>query len=72
MDAGSGELHDGYWEFHNAKVVTPGFETLPASTYLLATGLDRREVAQAFVAPETVSFWKLPGLAEQTAKAGLI
>jgi lipopolysaccharide export system permease protein len=71
VDAGSGELHDGYWEFHDAKVVAPGFETLPASTYLLATNLDRREVAQAFVAPETVSFWKLPGLAEQTAKAGL-
>ena len=71
MDAASGELHDGYWELHDAKVVTPGFETLPASTYLLATSLDRREVAQAFVAPETVSFWSLPGLAEQTAKAGL-
>ena len=71
VEAASGELHDGYWEFHDAKVVTPGFETLPASTYLLATTLDRREVAQAFVAPETVSFWKLPALAAQTAQAGL-
>ena len=41
VEAASGELHDGYWEFHDAKVVTPGFETLPASTYLLATTLDR-------------------------------
>ena len=49
----------------------PGFETLPASTYLLATSLNRQDVAQAFAAPETVSFWRLPGLADQTAKAGL-
>ena len=71
VDAASGELHDGYWELHDAKVVTPGFETMPVSTYLLATNLDRPEVAQAFVAPETVSFWRLPGLADQTARAGL-
>jgi lipopolysaccharide export system permease protein len=71
VDAASGDLHDGYWEFHDAKVVTPGFETLSVSTYLLATTLVRREVSQAFVAPETVSFWSLPGLAEQTAEAGL-
>jgi lipopolysaccharide export system permease protein len=71
VDAASGELRDGYWEFHDAKVVTPGFETLPVSTYLLGTSLTRSEVAQAFVAPETVSFWSLPALAEQTARAGL-
>jgi lipopolysaccharide export system permease protein len=71
IDAASGDLSDGYWELHDVKVVTPGFETLSASTYLLATALNRREVAQAFAAPETVSFWSLPGLADQTAKAGL-
>ena len=56
---------------HNVVVVTPGFEASTAPTYLLATNLDRSEVAQAFVAPETVSFWRLPGLAEETARAGL-
>jgi lipopolysaccharide export system permease protein len=71
VDADSGELLDGYWVLRDAKVVTPGFETLPVSTYLLATSLNRREVAQAFVAPETVSFWSLPELADQTARAGL-
>jgi len=71
VDAASGELHEGYWELHDAKVVMPGFETLPAATYLLATTLTRREVTQAFGSPETVSFWSLPGLAEQTAQAGL-
>ncbi len=71
LEAASGELRDGYWVLHDAKVVTPGFETLPVSTYLLATSLNRREVAQAFIAPETVSFWSLPELANPTARAGL-
>ncbi|HEY3624601.1 MAG TPA: LPS export ABC transporter permease LptG [Roseiarcus sp.] len=71
LEAASGELRVGYWTLHDVVVVTPGFEALRVSTYLLATNLDRREVAQAFVAPETVSFWRLPGLAEQTARAGL-
>ena len=71
VQAASGELHDGYWVLHNAVVVTPGFEAMPVSTYLLATNLDRTEVAQAFVAPETVSFWRLPELANQTKRAGL-
>ena len=71
VEAASGELHDGYWVLHNAVMVTPGFEAMTVSTYLLATNLDRTEVAQAFVAPETVSFWRLSGLAAQTKRAGL-
>lgn len=71
VNAASGELRDGYWEFHDVKVVTPGFEPVSASTYLLATTLRQREVSQAFVAPETVSFWSLRALADQTEKAGL-
>ena len=71
LEAASGELHDGFWVLHDGVVVTPGFEALPVSTYLLATNLGRTEVAQAFVAPETVSFWRLPALAAQTARAGL-
>jgi len=33
--------------------------------------LTKAEVAQAFVAPDTVSFWALPALAAQTDRAGL-
>jgi lipopolysaccharide export system permease protein len=71
VDAASAELRDGYWMLSDAKVLTPGFETLSVSEYLLATTLNRREVAQAFVAAETVSFWRLPELVDQTARAGL-
>ena len=71
VDASSGELHEGYWEFHDAKIVTPGFEPTSASKYLLATTLTPKEVSQAFVAAETVSFWNLPALMAQTEQAGL-
>jgi lipopolysaccharide export system permease protein len=71
VDAEDATLHDGYWRLNNANVVTPGFNTLATNTYLLATTLTKAEVAQAFVAPETVSFWALPALAAQTDRAGL-
>ena len=71
VDAEAGELRDGYWRLTDVNVVTPGFDTVSASTYLLATNLTKAEVTQAFVAPETVSFWALPALAAQTDRAGL-
>jgi len=71
VDAEAATLRDGYWSLTNVNVVTPGFDTVTTSSYLLATNLTKAEVAQAFVAPETVSFWELPALAEQTYRAGL-
>ncbi len=71
VDAERAILRDGYWEFHNVTVVSPGFDTQTANIYLLATTLTPLEVSQAFVAPETVSFWRLNGLAEQVERAGL-
>ena len=71
VDAERATLHDGYWTLEGATVVTPGFDTQIAPVYLLATSLTRTEVAQAFVAPETVSFWRLAALAEQVERAGL-
>ncbi len=56
VQAASGELHDGYWVLHNAVVVTPGFEAMPVLRHLLATNLDRTEVAQASSRPRPVSF----------------
>jgi lipopolysaccharide export system permease protein len=71
VDAESATLHDGFWNLKDVNIVTPGFDTLKTGSYLLATSLSRQEVAQAFVAPDTVSFWELPALAAQTDRAGL-
>jgi lipopolysaccharide export system permease protein len=71
VDAEGATLLDGFWRLKDANVVTPGFDTVATPSYLLATNLTKAEVAQAFVAPETVSFWTLPALAAQTDRAGL-
>ncbi len=71
IDAETATLKDGFWRLSDAKVVTPGFDTLTTGSYLLATTLTKADVAQAFIAPETASFWSLPALAAQTKRAGL-
>ena len=71
VDATDATLEDGYWRLTDAKVVTPGFDTLATSVYLLATTMTQADISQAFSAPETVSFWALPELVEETRRAGL-
>jgi lipopolysaccharide export system permease protein len=71
IDADSASLNHGFWLLQNAKIVTPGIETQLVGSYLLATNLTPREVSQSFTAPETVPFWSLPALVEQTERAGL-
>ncbi len=71
IDAESATLEDGFWRLTDAKVVEPGADTLSTGAYLLATTVTRADIAQAFVAPETVSFWELSELAEQMRRAGL-
>ena len=71
IDAARADLLEGYWRLTDAKIVAPGSETQDSPTYLLATTLKRSDVAQSLAPPETVSFWSLPGLAEQTERAGL-
>jgi lipopolysaccharide export system permease protein len=71
VDAETARLRQGYWELRGVTEVTSGFDTQTAEVYLLATTLRPTEVAQAFVAPDTISFWNLTSLAEQVERAGL-
>jgi lipopolysaccharide export system permease protein len=71
IDAGGAVLRDGFWRLDQVNIVTPGFETQSAATYLLATTLTLGEVSQSYMAPETVPFWSLSPLVEQIERAGL-
>ena len=71
VDAKSAVLRDGYFELHDAEVITPGDDEAPASVYLLATSLTREQLAQSFVPPDTVSFFGLGALAAEVKNAGL-
>ena len=71
VDAASAELKQGYWELRDARICSPESEPQSHDTYLLATYLTPDQVTQSFVAPDAVSFWRLPDIAWRTEQAGL-
>ena len=71
IDAVSAELNEGYWRLNDAHLIVPGAAPESHALYDLATSLTPEELSQAFVSPDIVSFWRLPGLATQTERAGL-
>ena len=71
VDAASAELKQGYWELMDARISSPESEPQSHDTYLLATYLTPDQVTQSFVAPDAVSFWRLPDIAWRTEQAGL-
>jgi lipopolysaccharide export system permease protein len=58
VEAAAATLEAGQWLLSSARILSPGKEP-------------RDQVAQAFVPPDTVSFWELGALAARTRAAGL-
>lgn len=71
IEAAAGLLHDGYWEFTNARVSSATEEPQTYGSYLLATNLDQSQVRQTFTPPDSVSFWRLGETIARAEKAGL-
>ena len=71
VEAASARLRLGYWEMQTVRVVAMGEEPRVNETYLLATNLTPEQVTQSFAAPDTVPFWQLARIRDQTEKAGL-
>lgn len=71
IEAARARLEPGYWVFEDVRVQTPGYEPVDNKTYYLATSLTPAQVTQAFVSPESVPFWTLPAVRDQTERAGL-
>ena len=71
VEAGHGELHDGYWTLDDAKVLAPGEPPRDVKTEIIATNITPEQVQQKFMAPDTVPFWSLPEIRDSTEKAGL-
>jgi lipopolysaccharide export system permease protein len=71
IEAREAKLEDGYWDLAGARLVQPGIEPQSYDNYVVATNLNRDQVRQSFAAPDTIPFWELPGLVDQTEKAGL-
>lgn len=71
VDAASAELKPGFWELRDVRISAPDDEPHAHETYLLATYLTPDQVTQSFVAPDAVSFWRLPEVSWRTEQAGL-
>jgi lipopolysaccharide export system permease protein len=71
IEAQTGKLQPGIWQFDHVRVVEPGEESFAAGTYLLATSLSPEEAVQGPIAPDSVPFWDLPSLRLAAETAGL-
>lgn len=71
VEAASARLRAGFWQMQDVRIVAVGEEPRVSESYLLATNLTPEQVTQSFAAPDTVSFWQLARIRDQTEKAGL-
>lgn len=71
VEAASASLERGFWNMQAVRVVGVGEEPRVTETYLLATNLTPEQVTQSFAAPDSVPFWDLARIRDQTEKAGL-
>ncbi len=70
-EADRAELRPGFWTLDNARITAPGERPRDATAQFIATNLTPEQVQQKFVAPDSVPFWTLPSVRDQTTLAGL-
>ena len=71
VDADSARLEGDEWRLVHASISAPGVDPRLTEIYLLPTNLAPSQVMQSFVSPESVPFWSLPRVVEDTEGAGL-
>jgi lipopolysaccharide export system permease protein len=71
LEATQATLSPGFWTLQDARLLSPGEEPQTYKTYLLSTNLTQEQVTQSFVSPDSVPFWALPLISEETERAGL-
>ncbi|MEM6905599.1 MAG: LPS export ABC transporter permease LptG [Pseudomonadota bacterium] len=80
MDARSAQLGDRVWELYGVRSWNLSPETLAEGAFesistqrdevLLPTDLTTDRIAESFAAPETISFWALPGFIDTLEQSG--
>ena len=71
IEAASAELRSGYWEMREARIVAIEGEPERFARYQLPSSLEPDQLRRSFTPPESVPFWSLREMAEQTRRAGL-
>ncbi len=62
VDAATAHLEDHEWVFVDPVVTTVGQAPAPVETFTLNTNLTLPQIRESLADPETVPFWRLPGL----------
>lgn len=70
IDAKSMRLNKGYWSIKDAMLTVPGTPVVARKDYNLSTALSADQIQESFSAPETISFWELPGFIRTLKEAG--
>ena len=70
VDAEKAMLKTGYWQLYGAWTNKPEKESKFYEKIELSTDLTIEKIQNGFAAPETMSFWALPGFINRLEKAG--
>lgn len=70
LDAPEAILNDGILTIHTATMSLPGLAPEIITNYALPTKVTLEQIQDSFLAPETLSFWELPGFISTLESAG--
>lgn len=70
IDASRAYLRDGFWELEDALISSPNQASVFTPRIDVPTTLTIGRIQDSFAAPETLSFWALPGFIDDLEKAG--
>jgi lipopolysaccharide export system permease protein len=70
IDAARAELGNGAWRIFDASLSRPGAQSRQVEVLDMETELTHAKILESFAAPETISFWSLPGFVRLLEKAG--
>ncbi|HZU91157.1 MAG TPA: LptF/LptG family permease [Stellaceae bacterium] len=70
IDARAAQLESGEWRIENGTRWLPDGPPESFARLLLPTDLTRRNIEESFAAPDTMSFWSLPGFIRLLQRSG--
>jgi lipopolysaccharide export system permease protein len=71
IEASTATLHDGFWEFTDAKVLSLDEEPQKYGSFLIASNLEPSQLRQSFTPPDSVPFWDFDETIARAERAGL-
>ncbi|MFC1458714.1 LPS export ABC transporter permease LptG [Microvirga arabica] len=71
VESRQANLHEGFWELKDARVLSATEEPRSHDRYLIASSLQPSEVRQSFIDPDAVPFWDLKATIDRLEQADI-